>query len=149
MGAAEVYDYVGSKADWRSAGLPMEPSVIDDRHVIGIAHDDVPRCHLDESIEEVEARLRDSPYATCAVVNDRHVVLGAVHARDLAAHSGATVAEVMEEGPQTVRADEEVRSLAPRMGESLDQVFVTDPDGRLLGLVTWADLQAASLHSGA
>jgi Mg/Co/Ni transporter MgtE len=149
LGAAEVYDYVGSKADWQSAGLPMEPSVIDDRHVIGIAHTDVPRCGLDESIGDVVARLSDSPYETCAVVNERTVLLGAVHAGSLAPDSQDTVADVMEEGPQTVRVDEEVRSLAQRMDESLDQVFVTDPDGRLLGLVTWADVQAASVHSGA
>ena len=44
----------------------------------------------------------------------------------------------------------EIASLAKRMDKgSLDAVFVTDPEGRLLGLVTRADLQVASVHSGA
>ena len=128
----------------------MEPSVIDDRHAFGIAHEDIERFSLEDSVADVESRLRDSPFDIGAVVNEEGVVLGRVALKDMQGSSATSVADAMKEGPQTVRVDEELPSLVKRMDKSsIDDVFVTDPDGRLLGLVTRADVQAASIHSGA
>ena len=128
----------------------MEPTVLDERHAIGVAHTEVLRCAPTDSSADVAALLRDTPWEVCAVVNDAGVLLGSVGEDSLEAGGTQPVSEVMHEGPQTVRADEEVVLLGKRMDElSLERVFVTDPDGRLLGLVTRADVQAASIHSSA
>jgi arabinose-5-phosphate isomerase len=128
----------------------MDPSVIDDHHAIGIAHDDIPRCAPTDSISKVATALESASWDVCAVVNDAGVLLGSVAQKKLKKEGAETVSDVMHEGPQTVRADEEIPSLAERMDElKLDRVFVTDPDGRLFGMVTRADVQTASIHSGA
>jgi CBS-domain-containing membrane protein len=49
----------------------------------------------------------------------------------------------MEAGPSTVRADRPLAELAERLGSrGLHTAVVTGPDGRLLGVVRRADMEA-------
>src|SRR5436853_5803983 len=105
MGAIEVYDYTGGKDDWEAAGLPMEPTVYDDDHALGVARIDIACCAPDATVAELVARAAEEAWETCVVVNEQEIVLGRVHAAELDAGDTRAVADVMDEGPQTVRAD--------------------------------------------
>jgi CBS-domain-containing membrane protein len=51
----------------------------------------------------------------------------------------------MSPGPSTVRADTTAEELAQRLAKrDLKTALVTDPEGRLLGVVTRAALEAAA-----
>jgi CBS-domain-containing membrane protein len=61
----------------------------------------------------------------------------------LAGDPAARAEQVMEAGPSTVRADRPLAELAERLGSRrLHTAVVTSPDGRLLGVVRRADLEA-------
>jgi CBS domain-containing protein len=73
-------------------------------------------------------------------------VLGRLPASGLASASPEATAEaVMEPGPTTVRADILASDLARRLTErDLRTAIVSTPEGRLIGIVTRTDLDAAS-----
>jgi len=50
----------------------------------------------------------------------------------------------MEEGPTTTRADDDLEQLTARMRRrSVGSILVTDPDGRLMGVLYREDAEAA------
>ena len=68
----------------------------------------------------------------CVVVDETGVVLGLLRADA----EGETVEEAMEPGPATIRASQPLDPLLEALaGEAEPLVLVTDPDGRLLGIV--------------
>lgn len=73
------------------------------------------------------------------------VVLGRLRLRHLGEDAGATrVREVMESGPSTYRPSLPASELLRRMERGdFARALVTDPDGRLLGLVERSALAAA------
>src|SRR5713226_665851 len=83
LGFTNVYDYVAGKADWGSAGLPLEgddPSV----HRAGAhARTDVPTCRLDDRLASVRTRVEETGWDTCFVVDERKVLLGRIGRRAL------------------------------------------------------------------
>src|SRR5918996_4246062 len=76
LGFERVYDYVAGKADWGSAGLPLEGA--DGRETRAGAHvrTDVPTCGPHDRLREVCATLDESGWDTCFVGDERGVVLG-------------------------------------------------------------------------
>lgn len=69
------------------------------------------------------------------VVNEHGIVLGRVRAAD-SDDADATAEAVMEPGPATVRAHEPLDELLARMRRRhVDEMIVTTPEGRLLGVV--------------
>jgi hypothetical protein len=57
------------------------------------------------------------------------------------------VDEVMAEGPTTTRADEALEALVARMRpRHVTAILVTDPDGRLIGLLRLEDAERALAH---
>ncbi|MGQ0433433.1 MAG: CBS domain-containing protein, partial [Microthrixaceae bacterium] len=78
------------------------------------------------------------------VVNEERVVLGRLRGDALAQNPEAIVEEIMEEGPTTTRADDDLERLTARMrGRSVGSILVTDPDGRLIGVLYREDAEAA------
>ncbi len=77
------------------------------------------------------------------MVDGKGILLGRVRATDLEGPN-ATAADVMDEGPSTYRPNVPLDELLQRMLDRLfDLAFVTDPDGRLRGLVTRRDIARA------
>ena len=69
------------------------------------------------------------------VVNEERVVLGRLRGDALSQDPHATAEDVMEDGPTTTRADDNLEHLTTRMrNRSVASIVVTDPDGRLIGL---------------
>ena len=139
LGFRDVRDYMASKAAWMAYGLPVEGTVRPSTRAGAVARTDIPRCSLGEKVGDLTDRFEDEP--VCAVVDDAGVLLGAV--RQEATHLPETtlVDEVLQPAPPTVRpsitSDELARSMA-RDGRTY--VYVTTPEGTLVGLITRAQL---------
>ena len=74
-------------------------------------------------------------------------MLGVLDEQALTGGDDVIAEAVMRLGPTTVRADEDLASLHQRMqARRTAAVLVTDPDGRLIGVVTAADANTAGLQ---
>jgi CBS domain-containing protein len=131
LGFGPVYDYVAGKADWLAAGLPTVRADPSERRAVDVLEPYPPTCAPDTPV-------RDLPRgASVVVVNDERIVLGRVRAAAIAAADASALAEhVMVPGPATVRASEPLEPLLQRMADrKVDEVLVTTPEGRLLGVI--------------
>jgi hypothetical protein len=146
LGFEEVYDYVPGKADWLAHGLPAEGELADRPTAGSLARDDVVTCRLGDPIGEVRERVEASPYGFGLVTTEDRTVLGRLRGSAMgAAPAGAAAEDVMEPGPSTVRADTPAAELAPRLAKrDLATAIVSTPEGRLIGVVRRADLEAAA-----
>src|SRR5919198_4978570 len=136
IGFTQVHDYVAGKADWGSAGLPLEGTRGSDTRIGAHLRRDVPGCRLDEQLGEVRVRVRAAGWDTCFVVNEEQVVLGRLGHAALAGDDDVSVEEVMSAGPSTVRPSLELDGAVDRMrGQNLSTLPVTTSEGRLLGLL--------------
>jgi CBS domain-containing protein len=136
LGFEKVYDYVGGIADWKAAGLPVEG---DGKHGLRVADattGDVPTCDVEEQVGEVRHRSRAAGWETCVVVAGDGVVVGRLRSPAWDTDVEATVGELMEPGPSTVRPDAALEPLVSRMRKKkTPQVLVTDPQGFLIGVL--------------
>jgi Mg/Co/Ni transporter MgtE len=84
-----------------------------------------------------------SPYGFALVVANDGTLLGRLHKAVLDTDPAARAEQVMEAGPSTVRPDRPLTELAQRLRRrGLHTAIVTAPDGRLLGVVQRADMEA-------
>jgi CBS domain-containing protein len=140
LGFERVYDYVGGIADWRAAGLPVEGSGKHGLRVADATSKGVPTCHVGGRVGEVRDRARAAGWETCVVVAGDGVVVGRLRSPAWDSDLDATVGEVMEPGPSTVRPDAALEPLVGRMRKkSTPQVLVTDPQGVLIGVLFFED----------
>lgn len=141
LGFREVHHYVGGKADWMAAGLPIEGTAAGLTTVGGLARPDVPTCSLTTRVAEIRRRLDAADAASCFVVNDERIVLGRVY-RSRLGNDDQTAEEVMDPGPVTFRPDITIQEMAERMRhEELRTAPITTSDGRLLGLLLREDVE--------
>jgi CBS domain-containing protein len=103
----------------------------------------VPTCQPHERLGDLEARMSEG-WAWCAVVNADGVLLGRVRRRAVADSPSAAAEEAMDAGPSTYRPSTPAAEMLDVMTKGrFERAFVTDADGRLLGLVGRQDLEAA------
>ena len=122
----EVYDYAAGKVDWLAAGMPTVRARPSERRAGERAHPDPPTCSPDAPVGTISR--------TVLVVNEQRVLLGRVPPGDYPPTTRAE--QVMEPGPATVRAHEPLDALLERMSErDVEEIAVTTPEGRLLGVV--------------
>jgi Mg/Co/Ni transporter MgtE len=87
--------------------------------------------------------VRASDWTRAVVVNHEQVVLGILDEQTLSRFRAdpVTADSVMRVGPATVRAHEDLEPLVHRLHErDIPAVLVTDPDGRLLGVLVREDV---------
>jgi CBS domain-containing protein len=137
-----VSDYVPGKVDWLARPLPVEGELAGARTAAKLANRDVVTCRLDTSIADVRARVAGSPYGFGLVVHDEDLVLGRLPMSAMKeAAADARAEDVMSPGPSTVRADTDAAELADKLDKKdLKTAIVTDPEGRLIGVVLRRDL---------
>lgn len=136
LGFSPVYDYAAGFADWLAFGLPSEGREADVPRAGQIARGNVPTCGLRERVGEIQNRVEAAGWDECLVVNEERVVLGRLRGTALAAPAGTIAEEVMESGPATIRPDNPLAQLVPRLQEKhVHRIIVTTPDGRLVGVV--------------
>jgi CBS domain-containing protein len=99
---------------------------------------DAPMCHVDATLEQaIDALESRDGWQHCVVVNDEGVVMGLIP-RDA---GGLTrpLADAMRPGPTTIRPDVALDEAFEGMRKSkLNERVVTDPSGRLLGVLRLA-----------
>jgi hypothetical protein len=143
LGFEHVYDYMPGKDDWVARALPREGEKAAEPRAVDFALQDVVSCHLRDLVGEVRRRVQASPYGFAFVVTDGGVLLGRLRKAALDGDPDRTAEAVMEPGPSTVRADLAPSRLRQRLERrNLSTAVITDPDGRLLGVVRRDDLPA-------
>ena len=149
LGFEQVYDYVAGKADWGSAGLPLEGENPTETRVGAYARTDVPTCGLNEPVREVQQRVCASGWDTCFVVNEHRVVLGRLGRAALLSEDDVTIEEAMTSGPSTIRPSARLEAMVERMRrQNLTSLPVTTSDGRLVGVLLREDAEPAPQREG-
>src|SRR5712692_1165425 len=95
IGFTRVYDYVAGKADWGSAGLPLEGKSGSATRVAAHVRADVPACRLEDDLDSVRRRVRDAGWDTCFVVDAERVVLSRLGRAAIASGEPGTVEDMM------------------------------------------------------
>lgn len=142
FGVERVYDYVGGKADWAAAGLPVE-GMLGEHPAIRDATTEALTCSMDATPAEVRRLLDAAGEVACVVVGDGKVVLGRVQRDDLdRAADDAGVEALMEEGPSTFRPNVPLDEILERMHRhGVEEVLVTTQEGVLLGRMRLEDAE--------
>ena len=139
----DVYDYAPGKVDWMAHGLPTEGTGADRTTALTLLRDDVATFGLNDSAEEVARRIDASPYGFALALSPGRVVLGRVR-RSRLADAEASVEALLEPGPSTIRPHTAIDDLAARLDRSeVRTLIVTDPEGRLLGVVRRGDAEGS------
>ena len=142
LGFTDIYDYVGSKADWFANGEPREGSSVDVPWTGDLVRE-APTCAPDERVEDVRERVTESGLDLCVVLNEERIVLGVLHG-DALAKQDAPAGDVLDRGPKTQRPNTPVKELlASSASYGVKSWVVTTPHGVFLGLVTRDDAERA------
>src|ERR1039457_3428896 len=116
--------------------LPLDEYRATERRAIDFSNQEAVTCGLRDTVGTLRPRVADSPYGFALVLDDDGVLLGG--------DQEALAEEVMEPGPSTNRPDASLAKLLAKLQErELTTAILTDPEGRLLGVVRRADLEAA------
>lgn len=136
LGFTDVYDYVPGKVDWMAAGLPREGRSAHTSGTGDVAESTVPTCHYSAPAADTYQRMRVAGHDMCVAVDEDSVVTGVVYRGEEEEAGEKSVEHVMRPGPTTVRANEPLEPLLERMEKAqVETILVTDPEGRLLGLL--------------
>jgi CBS domain-containing protein len=136
----DVYDYAPRKVDWMAHGLPIEGAGAGRTTALTLTREDVATCGLDDSAEEVARRIDASPYGFALVLSPDRVLLGRVR-RSRLADAATSIEALLEPGPSTIRPHTPIEDLAARLARSeIRTLIVTDPEGKLLGVVRRSDI---------
>jgi hypothetical protein len=126
-------------------GVPLDEDRATERRAIDFSNQEAVTCGLRDTIGPLRSRVADSPYGFALVLGDDRVVLGRLRKTALAGDPEALAEKVMEPGPSTSRPDASVAKLLAKLQKrELTTAILTDPEGRLLGVVRRADLEAAA-----
>ena len=100
-------------------------------------------CRLDDTIGSVRPRVEASPYGFAFVTSADGVLFGRLRKAMLDGDPERLAGDVMEPGPTTSRPDlEPAKLLAKLQKGDFKTAVLSDPEGRLLGVVRCADLEA-------
>jgi CBS domain-containing protein len=136
LGFEQVHDYAAGKADWGSAGLPLEGRNGTETRAGAHVRTGVPTCRLDDRLQDVCKRLDQSRWDTCFVVDDQRIVLGRLGRRAIRDRQNVLAEEAMTSGPSTIRPSARLHDVVERMQrQKLSNLPVTTSDGRLVGLL--------------
>src|SRR5258708_4541027 len=131
-----------SKVDWMARGLPMEGSKANAPRAIDFARQDVVTCRLDDVVGSVRPRVDASPHGFAFVATADGILFGRLRKATLEGDPDRRAGDVMEPGPSTSRPDLAPAELLAKLQQAdLRTAVLSDPEGRLLGIVRRADLE--------
>jgi CBS domain-containing protein len=133
------------KVDWMARGLPLEGDKAGEPRAIDFAARDAVTCGLQDTMGAVRERVAQSRYGFAFVVSEDAVLLGRLRKAALEGDPAARAEDVMEPGPSTSRPDTPPAELLAKLDRGqLRTAVLTDPDGRLLGVVRRDDLASSA-----
>ena len=140
LGFAPVYDYTLGKVDWIAAGFPTVRAAQGSRRVLDAVRRDVPTCAPGTPAGPALQQARAQGWDRCVVIAGQGTVVRILRADRISASEQAPAAELMQPGPTTVRAHEDLDATRQRMHDRhVAHLLVTTPDGTLIGVVDAAD----------
>jgi CBS domain-containing protein len=149
LGFEQVYDYVAGKADWGSAGLPLEGAEGSETRAGAHVRTDAPNCRPEDRLLDICERPEQTGWDTCFVLDEQGVVLGRIGRRAIRGRDDVSAGEAMTLGPSTVRPSARLQAMVERMQrQNLSNLPVTTSDGRLVGLLTQRDAEEALRRLG-
>jgi CBS domain-containing protein len=135
---------VPGKVDWLAHNLPVEGDTPDFPTAGRLIRDDAPLCRPADRIADVRESIERSPYPFALVTSDDGTLLGRVPSSALDPASERPVWDVAEPGPKTFRPHVAAETVAAVLGDKgLRWAIVTTPEGRILGVASREDLEAA------
>ena len=144
LGFEQVYDYAAGKADWGSYGLPLEGAEPSETRAGAHVRTDALNCAPYDRLLEICEGLEETGWDTCFVLDTRDVVLGRIGRRAIRGRADVSAEEAMTLGPSSVRPSARLEAMVERMRrQNLTTLPVTRADGRLVGLLTLHDADAA------
>jgi rhodanese-related sulfurtransferase len=144
LGLQDVYDYFPSKVDWMARGLELEGERAGEPRALDFAGPPVVTCRLGDRVGDVRGEVEGSAYRFALVVGEDQVLLGRLRGGVLGGDPGAIAGEVMEPGPSTNRPNTAPEKLLEKLrNRDLKLAILTDPEGRLLGVVRRSELERA------
>src|SRR5258708_32557981 len=108
LGFAPVYDYTLGKVDWMAAGLPTIRAGQPSRRVLDAVRRDVPTCAADAPAGPALQRAGSQGWDRGVAIARDRIVVGALRAGRIIAGEQAPAAEVIQPGPHTGRASEDL-----------------------------------------
>ncbi len=140
-----VYDYIPGKADWMARGVPLEGDIAGTPRSIDVVRTDVVTCELQDTIGTVHHRVTQSAYGFAFVLGPDGVLLGRLPKAALDGNPETKAQDVMEPGPSTTRPDTPPDKLLAKLQDAaLTTAVLTEPEGRLLGIVRRGDLEGTA-----
>jgi CBS domain-containing protein len=140
LGFAPVCDYTLGKVDWIAAGLPTVRAAQGSRRVLDAVRRDAPTCAPGAPAGPALQQARAQGWDRCVVIAGQGTVVGILRAGRVEATEQAPAADVMQPGPTTVRAREDLDATRQRMHDRhVAHLLVTTPDGTLIGVVDASD----------
>jgi hypothetical protein len=143
LGFEHVYDFTPGKVDWMARALTMEGEKADAPRAIDFARHDAVTCRLDDTIAAVRPRVEASPYGFAFVTTSDDILFGRLRKTTLDGDPDQRAGDVMEPGPSTSRPDLDPAELLAKLQKAdLATAVLSDPEGRLLGVVRRTDLES-------
>jgi len=141
LGFREVHDYTAGKMDWLAFELPSEGQ---DGPLVGdVYRRGAPTCSPEDSIARVRQLFKDG-WSWVVVVNAAGTILGRLRQTRLGEDDEALAGDLMELGPSTYRPSVPLAELVPKMKSGgFENALISDPEGRLLGILNRADAESA------
>jgi predicted transcriptional regulator len=134
---------VAGKAEWSAMGLPTEGSSTSLPTAQNALRQEVTTCHIGERVRDVYQRVTAVGGDVALVVDDAGIVLGRLRPKVFAQHPESIVADVMEDGPTTIRPNTKLTDIIPRMqSKNVSSIVVTMANGRLSGILYRQDGEA-------
>jgi rhodanese-related sulfurtransferase len=144
LGFTRVFDYSSSKVDWMARGLPLEGRRAGEKRAIDYTGPQVVTCRLRDRVGPLRDQVAASAYGFALVLTGEDAVVGRLRRAALEGDAAAVAEAVMEPGPSTHRPNLEPSKLVEKLQQKdLKTAILTDPDGRLLGVVRRQDLPSA------
>ncbi len=141
LGFTRVFDYSSSKVDWMARGLPMEGRRASEKRALDYSGPEVVTCRLRDRVGPLRDQVEASAYGFALVLTGADAVVGRLRRAALDGDAAAIAEDVMEPGPSTHRPNLEPSKLIEKLQQkNLKTAILTDPDGRLLGVVRREDL---------
>jgi CBS-domain-containing membrane protein len=142
LGFTDVYDYVAGKLDWLAHNQPVHGTEAGTPRIGQYLRQDVVTAGPDDLIGDIRERVAGSAHQFALITTADGILLGRLRGSTLDLPEPATpAADVMEPGPSTMRPHEPAAEVLRRLtDQGLRYAVITDPDGRLLGIVPKAEL---------
>ena len=132
------------KIDWLAHNLPVEGDRPYYPTAGRVMRDDAVLCRPTARIADVRESIERSPYPFALVTSDDGTLLGRVPSSALDPISDRPVWDVAEPGPKTFRPHVSAAKVAGVLADKgLRWAILTSPEGRVLGVASRQDLEAA------